>query len=170
MLQNSINNNRSGLVGALLLFVLTFSFSACEDKLTIDNRRGENDKQIQDYLRANNIDPATLVNTKSGLYYQKLEEGTGAKVYAGDNVSVHYKGTLLNGTEFDTSYDDNKPLELKVGVGQVIRGWDEGLQLMKEGEKGRLFVPAYLAYEGQNRGTIPPYSVLVFEMHIVDIK
>ncbi|GAB3826654.1 hypothetical protein GCM10028895_37930 [Pontibacter rugosus] len=77
---------------------------------------------------------------------------------------------MLNGTEFDTSYDDNKPLELKVGVGQVIRGWDEGLQLMKEGEKGRLFVPAYLAYEGQNRGTIPPYSVLVFEMHIVDIK
>ncbi|GAB3826658.1 hypothetical protein GCM10028895_37940 [Pontibacter rugosus] len=79
MLQNSINNNRSGLVGALLLFVLTFSFSACEDKLTIDNRRGENDKQIQDYLRANNIDPATLVNTKSGLYYQKRKKAQALK-------------------------------------------------------------------------------------------
>ncbi|GHA69055.1 FKBP-type peptidyl-prolyl cis-trans isomerase [Pontibacter akesuensis] len=170
MLQSILNKNRSGLMGALLIFAFILSFSACkeEDSFYTDYK-AKNEEQLQEYFKAKGIDPGTLVKTRSGLYYQKLEEGTGVNVFRGDSVAVNYTGILLDGNEFDSSYKRGKPLKLKVGIGGVIPGWDEGLQLMKEGEKARLFIPSHLGYGRQPVQGIPANSVLVFDMVIEDV-
>jgi peptidylprolyl isomerase len=160
-------NHGSRLLQALLLLVVILGFAACKKDNT--PQKEKDDKQIQQYFQANGIDPATVTKTSSGLYYQQLEAGTGDKVYPGDVVSVHYTGTLLNGTKFDSSVDRGKPFEFKVGVGGVIAGWDEGLPYMREGEKARLFIPSHLGYGRQSSGPIPANSPLVFEIEVLDI-
>ncbi|OKL38942.1 FKBP-type peptidyl-prolyl cis-trans isomerase [Pontibacter flavimaris] len=157
----------SRLLQALLLLVVILGFAACKKDNT--PQKEKDDKQIQQYFQANGIDPATVTKTSSGLYYQQLEAGAGDKVFPGDVVSVHYTGTLLNGTKFDSSVDRGKPFEFKVGVGGVIAGWDEGLPYMREGEKARLFIPSHLGYGRQNSGPIPANSPLVFEIEVLDI-
>ncbi|ARS37304.1 FKBP-type peptidyl-prolyl cis-trans isomerase [Pontibacter actiniarum] len=169
MLSYNINKHRSGLLQALLLLFVALSFSACKDD-DVD-QKVKDDAQIQQYFKANNIDTATVVKTNSGLYYQLLREGTGERIYPGDRVSVDYLGTLLNGTKFDSSYDEGKePIELTVGVTKVVLGWQEGLQLMRVGEKARLFIPSHLGY-GTRRDVpaIPPNSPLVFEVEVLEI-
>ncbi|GAA4433997.1 hypothetical protein GCM10023188_24420 [Pontibacter saemangeumensis] len=164
---------RSGLLQALLFFVALGAFTSCEEEYKPFDpvKQRETDEQlIQEYLKNNNVDMAAVTRTNSGLYYLKLEEGTGAKVESGDNVEVKYKGWLLNGTEFDSNYDSTKPFEFMVGAQQVIAGWDEGLQLMHEGENARLYIPSRLGYGQRPAGTIPANSVLVFDVEIVDIK
>lgn len=104
----------------------------------------------------------------SGLQYKVIKEGTGVKPTANDRVKVHYKGTLIDGTEFDSSYKRNEPTTF--GVMQVIPGWTEALQLMTVGSKWELYVPQELAYGAQDRGTIKPFSTLVFEMELIDIE
>lgn len=168
MFYNSINNKGSRLLQALLLLFVMVTFAACKDD-DVD-QRAKDDAQIQQYFQANNIDVNTVTKTSSGLYYQTLTEGTGDKVYPGDIVTVNYVGTLLNGTKFDSSYDRNKPFEFQVGTGGVIRGWDEGLQLMREGEKARLFIPSHLGYGSGSTGTIPENSPLVFEIEVLEVK
>ena len=84
--------------------------------------------------------------TKSGLRYQILQKGTGKQATKGANVSVHYKGQLLDGTVFDSSYKRKEPIDFAIGVGQVIAGWDEGIQLLKVGDKARFVIPSHLAY------------------------
>ncbi|MBP8302632.1 MAG: FKBP-type peptidyl-prolyl cis-trans isomerase [Phycisphaerae bacterium] len=103
----------------------------------------------------------------SGLQYKVLKEGTGKTPVATDRVKVHYRGTLINGTEFDSSTKGGKPVEFLVT--QVIKGWIEALQLMKEGSKWELYVPAALAYGEPGRPSIPPNSVLVFEVELLEI-
>ena len=105
-------------------------------------------------------------STPSGLLYKVITEGTGAQPKAADRVSVHYKGTFINGEEFDSSYKRNKPTEF--GVTDVIKGWTEGLQLMKEGSKYMLYIPSELAY-GAGRPGIPPNSVLVFQVELLKV-
>jgi len=106
--------------------------------------------------------------TASGLQYKELRAGTGATPTADDKVKVHYKGTLLNGQEFDSSYKRGEPAIF--GVGQVIKGWTEGLQLMKEGGKSRLFIPSDLAYGVQGAGpAIGPGETLIFEVELIEI-
>jgi FKBP-type peptidyl-prolyl cis-trans isomerase FklB len=104
----------------------------------------------------------------SGLQYKVLSEGTGKTPAATDQVSVNYKGNLIDGTEFDSSYKRGAPVTFKVNG--VIRGWTEALQLMKEGSKWQLFVPSDLAYGPQGTGPIPPNSVLVFEVELLSVK
>jgi FKBP-type peptidyl-prolyl cis-trans isomerase len=109
-----------------------------------------------------------VVTTESGLQYEVLTEGTGAKPQATDKVRVHYHGTLLDGTVFDSSVDRGKPAEFKVN--QVIKGWTEALQLMPVGSKWKLYIPADLAYgERGAGGKIGPNSTLIFEVELLDI-
>ena len=105
--------------------------------------------------------------TKSGLQYEVLKMGTGEKPKATDEVRVHYLGTLTNGTKFDSSYDRKEPAEFPLD--RVIPGWTEGVQLMPVGSKFKFTLPANLAYGEQGAGSIPPNSVLVFEVELLDI-
>jgi FKBP-type peptidyl-prolyl cis-trans isomerase FklB len=104
----------------------------------------------------------------SGLQYKVLKDGSGKMPKATDTVTVNYKGTLVDGTEFDSSYKRGQPASFKVNG--VIKGWTEALQLMKEGAKWQLFIPAELAYGERQAGPIPPNSVLVFEVELISVK
>jgi FKBP-type peptidyl-prolyl cis-trans isomerase len=109
-----------------------------------------------------------VVTTESGLQYEVLEEGDGATPGPGDTVQVHYRGTLIDGTEFDSSYARGEPVSF--GVGQVISGWTEALQLMKVGSKYKLFIPSDLAYGPGGAGDrIGPNAALLFEVELLDI-
>lgn len=103
----------------------------------------------------------------SGLQYKVLKEGTGKTPTAADKVKTHYRGRLIDGMEFDSSYKRGKPAEF--GVTAVIKGWTEALQLMKEGAKWELYIPANLAYGEQARPTIPANSTLIFEIELLEI-
>jgi peptidyl-prolyl cis-trans isomerase A (cyclophilin A) len=109
--------------------------------------------------------------TESGLRYQILQKGTGAQAEKGKMVSVHYKGQLTDGTVFDSSYQRKQPIDFTVGIGQVIKGWDEGLQLLQVGDKARLVIPSNLAYGSQGAGgVIPPDATLIFDVELMDVK
>ena len=109
--------------------------------------------------------------TDSGLRYKILQNGNGKQATKGAMVSVHYKGQLLDGTVFDSSYKRKEPIDFNVGVGQVISGWDEGIQLLKVGDKARFVVPSNLAYGSSGaRGAIPPDAILIFDVELMDVK
>lgn len=117
----------------------------------------------------------TRQKTDSGLEYEIIKEGAGAEPNVGQEVSVHYTGWLDNndepGTKFDSSVDRGEPLKFRIGVGYVIPGWDEGVMLMKVGEKRRFFIPADLAYGTRSVGLlIPPNSRLIFDVELLDVK
>ncbi|WP_324731810.1 FKBP-type peptidyl-prolyl cis-trans isomerase [Pseudomonas paeninsulae] len=103
----------------------------------------------------------------SGLQYEVLSAGAGAMPTREDTIRAHYHGTLIDGTVFDSSYDRGQPAEFPVGG--VIAGWTEALQLMNAGSKWRLYVPSELAYGEQGVGSIPPHSVLVFDVELLDV-
>lgn len=110
-------------------------------------------------------------STDSGLRYQIIQEGNGAKAEKGKTVSVHYKGQLADGTVFDSSYKRNEPIEFAIGVGQVIPGWDEGIQLLKVGDKARFVIPSELGYGSRGAGgVIPGDAILVFDVELMDVK
>jgi FKBP-type peptidyl-prolyl cis-trans isomerase len=110
-----------------------------------------------------------VVTTASGLQYKILTEGTGKSPKATDTVLVHYAGTLLNGTEFDSSYKRKEPIEFPLN--HVIAGWTEGVQLMKEGAKFRFFIPSKLAYGSRGAGRdIGPNEALIFEVELLKVK
>lgn len=109
--------------------------------------------------------------TDSGLRYKIIQKGSGAKSEKGKNVSVHYKGQLEDGTVFDSSYTRKEPIAFVLGVGQVIKGWDEGLQLLNVGDKARLVIPSHLAYGSQGAGgVIPPDATLIFDVELMNVK
>jgi len=113
----------------------------------------------------------TAKKTASGLWYVVEQEGTGIQAVSGKNVSVHYSGKLDDGSEFDNSYKRGQPIEFKLGVGQVIPGWDEGIALMKVGGKYKLIIPSKLGYGKQGAGgAIPPNATLIFDTELVDVK
>ena len=105
--------------------------------------------------------------TPSGLQYKVIKQGKGAVPTATDKVSVHYRGTLIDGTEFDSSYKRNKPTEF--AANQVIKGWTEALTMMPVGSKWELYIPQELAYGSRNQGQIKPFSTLIFEVELLDI-
>jgi peptidylprolyl isomerase len=112
-----------------------------------------------------------VVTTDSGLKYEDLKEGTGEPAKKGDTVEVHYTGRLKDGTKFDSSLDRNRPFSFKLGAGQVIKGWDEGVAGMKVGGKRKLVIPPELAYGKKGAGgVIPPDAELTFEVELLKIK
>lgn len=113
---------------------------------------------------------ANAVTTPSGLKYVEIKEGTGATPKAGQTVVVHYTGTLEDGTKFDSSRDRNQPFSFKLGAGQVIKGWDEGLSTMKIGGRRQLIIPPDLGYGARGAGgVIPPNATLVFDVELLRV-
>ncbi len=128
----------------------------------------ENMAKGEVFLQNNRLEPGVIV-TESGLQYLKLNEGVGSEhPTATDKVKVHYHGTLIDGTVFDSSIDRGKPITF--GLNQVISGWTEGLQLMVVGEKARFFIPSTLGYQHRNVGSIPPGSTLIFDVELLAIN
>ena len=124
-------------------------------------------KELADFLKKNKV---VVEPTETGLLYVMTVEGNGEKPEVGKPVKVHYTGKLLNGKVFDSSVERGEPITFDLGVGRVIPGWDEGIQLMSKGEKGVLYIPYYLAYGERDMGDIPPFSNLMFEVELIDFE
>lgn len=147
------------------------NFNAIEAFRTFEGARAKREaeakrkqKEILDAIAAG------FNETKSGLRYQIIQKGDGKKAEKGSKVSVHYKGQLLDGTVFDSSYKRKEPIDFTLGIGQVISGWDEGIQLLKEGDKARLVIPSDLAYgERGAGGVIPPNATLIFDVELMKV-
>ena len=136
---------------------------------------GDREKKIEEAKKAAQAELDKLAKgfteTESGLRYQIIQKGTGKKAEKGNKVSVHYKGQLSDGTVFDSSYKRNQPIDFQVGVGQVISGWDEGILLLKVGDKARFVIPSNLGYGSQGAGgVIPPNATLIFDVELMDVK
>jgi FKBP-type peptidyl-prolyl cis-trans isomerase len=112
----------------------------------------------------------SLPKVEKGFKVEDEKVGTGKEAKSGDTVTVNYKGTLTDGTVFDSSYDRNEPFTTQIGVGQVIKGWDLGIPGMKVGGKRKLTIPADLGYGSQGAGKIPPNATLLFEVELLDVK
>lgn len=112
-----------------------------------------------------------VITTESGLKYVDLTEGEGASPKTGQTVTVHYTGTLENGKKFDSSRDRSQPFSFKIGVGQVIKGWDEGVGTMKVGGRRKLIIPAELGYGARGAGgVIPPNATLIFDVELLKVS
>lgn len=161
------------LITLVVIGVLATLITSCNEDC--ENERGEcPDEQlaedirlIEEYLDQNNLSAEKL--PAYDLYYIIEEQGTGESPVNQQEVEVNYVGRFLNDKVFDSSYTQNEPFSFVVGLGQVILGWDLGIKLINEGGKITLFLPSYLAYGPNRRGTIPPNSVLIFEVELVNI-
>ena len=124
-----------------------------------------NQQKLVDDLKAG------MQSTPSGLYYKITKATNGATPQRGDEVAVHYAGKLVDGSEFDSSFKRNQPIDIPIGVGQVIKGWDEGIMLLKEGETATLLIPSELGYGSAGAGgVIPPNAWLIFDVELVSVK
>jgi FKBP-type peptidyl-prolyl cis-trans isomerase len=133
-----------------------------------EEKKSEADKKAGEEFLAANKSKEGVQTTASGLQYKVMNEGTGAKpTSADDMVTVHYHGTLPDGTVFDSSVDRGEPATFRLN--QVIPGWTEGLQLMSEGSKYQFFIPQELGYGARGMGKIKPYSALVFEVELIKV-
>lgn len=150
-----------GVVIALVIFYFVKSSTNKKEAL-------ENNAIAKDFLATNKANSETQ-ETPSGLQYQVLQNGQG-KVHpsANSKVKVHYHGTLIDGTVFDSSVQRGEPISFPLN--QVIKGWTEGVQLMVEGDKFKFFIPAELAYGNGSTGNIPPGSLLIFEVELLEIQ
>ncbi len=113
--------------------------------------------------------PQSSPSPSAQLKIEDLLLGSDKEVKNGDTIKVHYKGTLLDGSEFDSSYKRNAPFETQIGVGAVIKGWDQGIPGMKVGGKRKLTIPPDLGYGSSGTGSIPPNSTLIFEVELIDV-
>lgn len=136
-------------------------------KLRKNAEKGEKEKMGKEESVIKEKYP-NAVGDASGLRYVVLKEGVGEKPSRGTTLAVHYSGMLLDGTKFDSSVDRGKPFQFPVGMGRVIKGWDDALLGMKKGEKRILIIPPHLAYGEKGIGPIPPHSTLVFEVELLD--
>jgi len=136
--------------------------------LKVENAEAQSQKAtagLKAWLKKNGI---RAIQAPEGYFYMIDEAGSGPKPQPGKKVKVHYTGKLLDGTVFDSSVERGEPIEFTLGVGQVIKGWDLGIQQFPVGSKGRLFIPPSLAYGSRQAGSIPPNSPLVFEIEVVE--
>lgn len=150
---------------------LVNEFFQKQEQREIERRReaGKGAKVAGEKYLAENRKNPKVIETPSGLQYEVLVEGNGKQPKATDTVKVHYEGFLIDGTVFDSSIQRGEPIEFPLNG--VIAGWTEGLQLMSEGSKYRLFIPYQLAYGEQGAGaSIPPFSTLIFDVELIEVK
>ena len=155
------------ILGSLLLICTMF----VSNKGIAQGQSAIDDKILTEYFAKNKI---KATKTSSGLYYTISKKGTGANAKAGQQVSMNYLGKFLDGKKFDGNVDENYTpvagrdlLKFKLGIRQVIAGWDEGIQLLNPGTRGTLYIPSGLAYGPGGRGPIGPNAVLVFNVELV---
>ena len=155
------------LLGSLLLVCSLFT----TQRATAQDQKATDDKILTEYFAKNHI---KAMKTASGLYYVISKKGTGSNAKAGQMVSMNYIGKFMDGKKFDGNVDENyqpvngrTPLNFKLGIGQVIRGWDEGIQLLNTGCRATLYIPSGLAYGPGGRPSIPPNSILVFDVELL---
>ena len=159
-----MKNNILILVG---LGALVFCLFSCKQR-AVPKLSEEDKRALEEQIEKITIG---FNKTESGLFYKVLEEGSGNKAEKGQNVSVHYEGSLLSGKIFDSSYERKEPIDFPLGTGKVIAGWDEGIALLKKGSKARLVIPPHLGYGARGAGrSIPPNSTLIFDVELVDVK
>lgn len=148
----------------LVIIAIMISIVACNSAKNLTGQALE----IHNYKKDHKLKGDSL---PSGLYYIETQAGTGDFPQKGNTVTVHYTGTLLDGTKFDSSYDRNDPFKFVLGAGRVIKGWDEGIALMKKGGKATLIIPPRLGYGSREiPGVIPANSVLIFEVELIDFE
>ena len=150
---------------------LVNDFFQKQEQREIERRReaGKGAKLAGEKYLAENRKNPKVIETPSGLQYEVLVQGSGKQPKATDTVKVHYEGFLTDGSVFDSSIQRGEPIEFPLNG--VIAGWTEGLQLMSEGSKYRLFIPYQLAYGEQGAGaSIPPYSALIFDVELIEVK
>ncbi|MFA6369323.1 MAG: FKBP-type peptidyl-prolyl cis-trans isomerase [Candidatus Shapirobacteria bacterium] len=153
-------NNKIITIAIIFVFILAFYF--------LTKNPSTSETNISDPNQT--IMPTLAPSKVTQLQIEDTVVGNGQEVKSGDNISIHYSGTLEDGTKFDSSYDRNQPLEIQIGVGQVIQGWDQGVVGMKVGGKRKLTIPYQLAYGENGSGPIPPKATLIFEVELIDIK
>ena len=148
------------------------SFDSLNSFIDFNNQKEERERKLklETIKKIDEISKGFKI-TDSGLRYNIISKNNGNKPKVGDTVKVHYKGQLIDGTVFDSSYKRNEPIEFKLGIGQVIKGWDEGISLLSVGEKARFLIPGNLAYgEMGAGGIIPPNADLIFDVELVSIS
>lgn len=163
-----MNQNRGHMkfivIGIIAVFIIFFMYNNAKNK----KLAAENNAIGEQFLLANKAKD-NIQTTASGLQYEVLNQGDGTRhPSATDTVKVHYHGTLLDGVVFDSSVDRGTPISFPLN--RVIKGWTEGVQLMKVGDKYRFFIPANLAYGNSATGSITPCSTLIFEVELLDIE
>lgn len=140
-----------------------------EEEIARKREAGKAAKAVGEQFLADNMKNPKVIQTPSGLQYEVLVQGNGAQPKATDTVKVHYEGRLIDGTVFDSSIQRGEPISFPLN--QVIAGWTEGLQLMSEGSKYRLYIPYNLAYGENGAGaSIPPYAALIFDVELIEVQ
>ncbi|WP_028292887.1 FKBP-type peptidyl-prolyl cis-trans isomerase [Oceanobacter kriegii] len=159
------------MVEIIAVAIIAVLFGYALRKAGVGSKGAEENMEAGNAFLAENGQRDGVVTTESGLQYEVLNEGTGGegeRPGAKNKVTVHYHGTLIDGTVFDSSVERNEPISFRLN--QVIPGWTEGVQLMTKGQKNRLFIPAQLAYGKQRAGKIKPGSTLVFDVELLDFE
>ena len=148
-----------------------------ELRLNLDKIPPEQKAQAEQAIKAydanmafmkENAKKAGVITTETGLQYKITKQGTGKQPTADSTVVAHYKGSLIDGTVFDSSFERNQPIDIPLG--QVVPGWTEGFQHLKEGSTATLYIPSYLGYGEQAQANIPPFSTLIFDVELIKVK
>lgn len=144
----------------VLLMIVGVGFLGCNDDV-------ETQMTLEEYFAEQNI--TNVTETSTGLYYVITNQGSGSFPLSGQTVDVHYTGYHLDGSKFDSSVDRGTPFSFRLGAGRVIKGWDEGIALLKQGGSGTLYIPSGLAYGSQGSGSIAPNEALKFDVELIAI-